>query len=82
MPVNDTSPEMERRVRELMMNRSGDERLKMASDMFNAARTLVMASLSSQFSELEARVQLCERFYGGEVDVKAFSSALRRKESD
>jgi hypothetical protein len=44
--MNDTAPDMQRKVRELTLNRSGAERVKMASDMFDAARTLVIASLA------------------------------------
>ena len=58
------------------MNRSGAERMRMASNMFDAARTLVMASFAPGVDAIGARVQLCERFYGGEVDVEAFSAAL------
>ena len=60
------------------MNRSGADRLRMSSDMFSSARTLVMASLSPKLSNFEVRVRLCERFYSKEVDVHAFAVALRR----
>ena len=82
MLMNDTSPQIERMVRELMMNRSGAERIKMASDMFDAARTLAMASFSPKLADIEVRAHLCERFYRGDVDVDAFSIALRRNRFD
>ena len=76
--MNDTSPEIERTVRELMMKRPGVDRMKMAADMFEAARTMVMASFSYGLTDVEVKDQLCARFYRGEVDVEAFSLALRR----
>jgi hypothetical protein len=75
--MNDTSPEIERMVRELMSKRSGAERMKMAAQMFDAAQSIALASFSPKLSDLEIRDQLCERFYHGEVDVAAFSRALR-----
>lgn len=76
--MNDTLPEIARTFRELMMRRSGVERMEMAAQMFEAARTIVLSSLPSDLPDLEVRERLCERFYGAEVDVRAFSRALRR----
>jgi hypothetical protein len=43
--MNDTSPEVEKLVREMAMARSGEERLLAGSAMFDAARDMVTASL-------------------------------------
>src|SRR5688572_8925740 len=48
----------------------------MTSDMFEAARILVEASLAPGLSEIEMKAQLCERFYRREVDVEAFKRGL------
>lgn len=80
--MNDTSPEIERIVRELMSRRSGAERMRMAAQMFDAARSMVMASFSPMLSDIEVKSLLCEKFYHGEVDAAAFGRALRvRKQS-
>jgi len=76
--VNDTTPEIDQKVRELIMRLSGAQRMKMASDMFATARSLVLASFSRDLSATEAKVHLCERLYSGEVDLEAFSAVLRR----
>jgi hypothetical protein len=78
--MNDTSPEIERMVRELMSRRSGAERMRMAAQMFEAARSMVIASLSPMLSDIEVKHLLCERFYHGEVDGVAFSQALRLRQ--
>ena len=75
--MNDTSPEIERIVRELMTSRSGVERMKMAAGMFDAARAIVIASLSPDLDDIGVRERLCERFYSREADVSAFSFAMR-----
>ena len=74
--MNDTSAEMERKVRELLMQRPGVDRLQMTSDMFDAARTLVMAAFPPGLTEGQVRNMLCQRFYDGEVDVNGFARAV------
>jgi hypothetical protein len=62
--MNDTSPEIEKAVREMMMARSGAERLIMGSSMFDAARRVVLASLPKDLPEAELKRRLFERIYG------------------
>ena len=67
--MNDTTPEMEALHRKLLMQRSGEERLRMACSMFETARALALASFGD-ISESEKRVQLFLRFYGDDVDER------------
>ncbi len=62
--MNDTSPEIEARVREMMMRRSNEERLIMGARMFDAAREIVIASLPKDLPEDEFKQRLFERIYG------------------
>jgi hypothetical protein len=62
--MNDTTPEIEEKMREMLMARSGAERMIMAASMFDAARALVLASLPKGLSDDELRRRLCERTYG------------------
>jgi hypothetical protein len=62
--MNDTPPEIEERMREMMMARSGAERLIMGSSMFDAARRVVLASLPKDLPEAELKRRLFERIYG------------------
>jgi len=75
--MNDTSPEIAAIVRERLLARSGAERVLMGSRMFDAARAIVLASFPPGLSEIEIKRNLCERFYGDEVDVEAFVESLR-----
>jgi hypothetical protein len=75
--MNDTLPRAEALVRTLLMRRSGEERLKMAGDMFSAARTLMEASLRAeglQPGSVEWKLRLLDRTYGDEI-----SPAVRRR---
>ena len=62
--MTDTSKEVQRLVRDLLMARSGEERLIMAAEMFEAARAMVIASLPRALSEAEKKRQLFHRIYG------------------
>jgi hypothetical protein len=62
--MNDTSPGIGEKVREMIMARSGAERMIMGSLMFDAARAIVIASLPKDLSEDEFKHRLFERIYG------------------
>ena len=65
--MTDTPAEIGRLVREKMMSRSGEERLIMGAEMFEAARELVMASFPSGISVEEQKRRLFKRFYAKEL---------------
>ena len=70
--MNDTPPEMARKYRTMLLQRSGAERLKMASSMFATARTLIVASLREKdpsASPAAIRRALFLRFYGADFDA-------------
>ena len=67
--MKDTSPEIEQKVHELMMARSGAERMIMGSLMFDAARAIVIASLPKDLSEDEIKHRLFERIYGAPMEL-------------
>ena len=46
--MNDTSPEIESRFNEMLMKKSGQERMKMGFSMFNMARRQVVSSKASR----------------------------------
>jgi hypothetical protein len=68
--VTDTSPEIERMVRNKIMARSGEERFIMGAEMFESAREMVKASLPRGLSEMEQRRLLFKRIYGKEIGSK------------
>jgi hypothetical protein len=78
--MNDTDPQIAELVRRRLLERSGAERVMMASGMFEAAKAMVLASLPTGLSEIETKRLLVERFYGDEVDAQAFVEHLRSLE--
>ena len=67
--MTDTSPEIERMMRDKIMAFSGEERFVMGAQMSESAREMVKASLPPGLSEAEQRRQLCKRLYGTEIDM-------------
>ena len=62
--MSDTTPEVAALVRERIMSLSGAERFLMGARMFEAARTVVLASLAPDLSSTARKSLLYERFYG------------------
>jgi hypothetical protein len=79
--MNDTRPEIAEKYRQMLLARSGEERLKMGSSMNATARALVRASVLArdpQASPGAVRRELFLRFYGHEFDAEARERILAR----
>ena len=62
--MTDTPPEIAEMVRTRLMKLSGEERIRMGVEMFEAARRMVLASLPAGLPETERKCRLFERIYG------------------
>ncbi len=69
--MNDTSPAMERMITERYRRMSPDERVRIASSMFEAARRIVESSLPPGLTRTERRLALARRLYAGELPEAA-----------
>ena len=82
--MKDTSPEMDARYQDMLMQRSGEERLMMGCAMRETARALVEASIREQDPQATietVRKGLFLRFYGHEFDADSRSKILAAIES-
>ena len=66
--MRDTSPSIEREMKDRFKRLSGCDRLKMGCSMFDMAKELVLASLPP-CSPQEQRRQIFLRFYGSDFDA-------------
>ena len=66
--MNDTPPEVSDYVHERYSAMSPEERFLIGIRMFDTARALVEASLSSDLSDSERRREICRRFYPSIAD--------------
>lgn len=67
--MNDTAPSVAARYRALLMERPGSDRLRMACEMFDCARQLMIAGIKAEhpaITETELRVTIFQRTYGGD----------------
>ena len=79
--MNDTSPEIESRFHEMLMNKSGEERLKMGFSMFNMARRQVVSSIimdNPRADEKDIRRGIFLRFYGEEFSPEERAKILTK----
>jgi len=68
--MNDTNPAIEEMFRNMMMAKSGAERLRMGFGMYAMSRKMVIASIlqdNPEISEKELKVSLFNRFYGTDL---------------
>ncbi len=79
--MTDTSPEVMERYRAMLLSRSPSERVIMAARMFDAARTMVLASLPRNLSPDERRRQLFARLYGDDIPASQVPEALRPRKN-
>jgi hypothetical protein len=66
--MNDTLAEIDEKLHQMMMARSGAERMLMSASMFDAARAIVIASLPTNLTEDEFKRRLFERTYGAPIE--------------
>lgn len=77
--MNDTDPEVEQKFVAMLLERSGEERLKMGCSMHATARALVRASVlekNPRASPAALRQALFLRFYGHEFNAEAREKIL------
>ena len=71
--MNDTSPEIEKKQFEMMMNLGAKRRIELACEMYMAARASVLASLPSNLSEADRRRAFVAKMYGSEFSQAFFN---------
>lgn len=74
--MKDTPDKIERKFRDMLLARSGEERLKMGFSMHATARALVKASISEK-NPVAVNRELFLRFYGEEFEPEARDKILR-----
>lgn len=75
--MNDTHPDVAIRFRDLMMSKTGQQRLLMGCSMYDTAKQIVRSAVrnrQSGITEAEIKREIFLRFYGPE-----FSQADREK---
>ena len=75
--MNDTHPDVAIRFRELIMSKSGEERLLMGCSMYDTAKRIVRSAIYNsrpEITDAEIKREIFLRFYGPD-----FSQAERDK---
>ena len=69
--MHDTSPKIAGMVAEHYRKMTPEERMRMASSMFDTARAIVESSLPPNLSRRERRLAYAKRMYGNELPEAA-----------
>ena len=73
--MQDTTSEFQRFVDEQYRRLTPGERVRLCTEMFDAARTLAESTLPRDLSEHERKRRITERFYGSEFANRVFPAA-------
>jgi len=77
--MKDTTPEMEEKVREIIRQKTGEERLQMASSMHALSRKLVIQAIlreNPDISDRELRQEFFLKFYGQDYEEEELKKIL------
>lgn len=72
--MSDTSPEIELMVAQHYQRLTPEERMKIASSMFDTARAIVDSSLPRTLTGRDRRLAIARRFYGDELPEAALQA--------
>lgn len=76
--MTDTKPKINKMMADMMMNKTGVERLKMGLSMFDMAKRLVIVSILSSGKCEDMRKELFLRFYARDLEPKAARIILEK----
>ena len=79
--MNDTSPEMKKLYRKLLMQKTGEERFLMGLSMCDSAKRIVLSSFPEDLSDSEKKTRLLRRYYSNdfsEEELKKIEQWLSR----
>lgn len=79
--MKDTDPEIEKKFFDMMMAKSGEERLKMGFEMYEMSRKIAIASILQDnpgISEKEMKVAIFNRFYENDLPPETRKKFIER----
>ncbi len=79
--MKNTSPEIEEMFFNMMMAKSGEERLKMGFEMYEMSRKIVIASIIQDnpgMSDKEIKVSLFNKFYENDLPPETRQKFIER----
>ena len=71
--MKDTDQSIEKKFFEIMMKKSGEERIRMGFEMFELAKKSIIASIlheNSGISEIEIKTEILKRCYGDIITAR------------
>jgi hypothetical protein len=78
--MNDTTPEMSKKMYEMIQQKTPEERLKMGCSMYDLSKRLVIQTLLKNDPHLSAtdlRVGIFQQFYGNDFSPNASAKIIK-----
>lgn len=83
--MHDAAPEIEAKMKELIMTKSGEERLIMGCSMFSFARKMALASILEEYGDNAPpgiiKKELFLRFYDRDMDRETLDKVTHHLEN-
>ncbi|MBK9330967.1 MAG: hypothetical protein IPM96_00855 [Ignavibacteria bacterium] len=76
--MNDTSPEMQRRLDELYLSLTPEESFKKMLSMCSTVREIILSQMPAGLTELEKRKLLFEIYYSQDFSKEEFEKLMGR----
>lgn len=82
--TTDTSSDAQARFDTVLANRSGNDRVLMACEMFDLARELMASRIKEEepgLSDVDVHIRVFQRMYGDDIDAETMARVVRRMTS-
>ncbi len=76
--MNDTLPHIQKKYDDMLMALPWEKRVIMATEMFDAVKELIRASLPIDLSEKEKKIEVIKRLYEQDFTPDKFQIFLKR----
>lgn len=76
--MNDTLPHIQKKYDEMVMSLPWEKRLIMATEMFDATKELIRASLPQHLSEKQRKIEVLKGLYEQDFAPEKFTKFLNR----
>jgi len=80
--VKDTSKDIQEKYHSMLMNKTGEERLKMSAKMEETARKMVISSLPDDLNEDQKKIKIFMRYYKNDFSQQEINEIKKYLKKD
>ena len=80
--MKDTSKDIQEKYHSMLMNKTGEERLKMSAKMEETARKMVISSLPDDLNEDQKKIKIFMRYYKNDFSQQEINEIKKYLKKD